>query len=528
MRLVWLLSIAAALLGCSPQASAPIQAPPQAPPAKPSAWRQVEPQQQQVPLVPDPAGVPTPPSACASDARTQADCTAGPSARESLATALESADLEQRDARLLCLESSPEFAPGLIRALRAELAPLGCADVLAMPFLSPRRAELERSVEDTLIALSAAARLSRLVQNAPAPPAGANKARFMDFFRGALKPWIVAQASAIHDLSAIGPRLTPYAKGVVAIEAGLADMRFVKVVRQVPLPQEMSDDPELREAYYAALDEALEPRKARGRDAALVGLREFASVGILNDPRLERARSLLSEVYAGHRINALDQLLLAPIAALPEKSVDQRLAARLPTYYAGILLAQTAIDSELLRALLERGLPRAREAELRSATLDAVGQDLLVRALLERGRRYFRAEDFAEATRLSAAEPQTPERALHRALGSALEHGPRDASELLLSGPKLAGSVARVSELDLLAAQHQNPSAALAAFDAAYLLQLAPPANDVKFWNELARRFDLATAALREPAQKKTARELALAAKDTAKALARDAAKNPR
>ena len=38
----------------------------------------------------------------------------------------------------------------------------------------------------------------------------------------------------------------------------------------------MNDDAEIRESYYAALDDAIEPRKARGRDAALVGLRELA------------------------------------------------------------------------------------------------------------------------------------------------------------------------------------------------------------------------------------------------------------
>ena len=64
----------------------------------------------------------------------------------------------------------------------------------------PRRADLSRNVEDVLIALAVGGRLRRLVQKAPelAPPF--DRARFMDFFQGTLKPWIVGQAAAIHDV----------------------------------------------------------------------------------------------------------------------------------------------------------------------------------------------------------------------------------------------------------------------------------------------------------------------------------------
>jgi hypothetical protein len=521
MRFAPWIPLVASAWACTPPAAVPAKAPEPAAPAARSDWKRVEPAQQKVPLVAEPAGVPPADASCqAYLVHTAEGCSVGVgSEREALARALSTADPLKRDALLTCVESSPAIAPGLIRALRAESAPLSCADVLAMPFLEPRRADLERSVEDTLIALATAGRLSRLVQKAPELSAPFDKPHFAEFFQSTLKPWIVAQAQAIHDLSQPAPRLAPYARGVVAIEAGLADMRFVGVVRKVTLPKEMSDDAEVREAYYAALDEALEPRKARGRDAALVGLRELANEGILRDSRVDSARALLSEVYAGRRIDALDQLLLPELKPLAAASTEQELAARLPTYYANALLAASAVDAGLLRALLERGLPRALVAQLDPAKLDEASQDLVVRAMLERGRRYLRAGDFALAARYSAQAKPTPERALDHALAVALQDGPRDASDLLLRGLQTQVGAAQLSELDQLASEKGNPSAPLAAFDAAYLLSLAPPPNDAKFWDALTQRFEMASRALHDPVQKTRAHELASAAKDTAKAL---------
>ncbi len=520
MRFVLWISLAASLVACAPQVTAPAQSPQQEAPTQ-SAWKQVEPAKQKVALVPEPVGVPAPDPSCQVFAEhSNAACGVAPSvARDALAEALADKTVSERDRRLSCLEASPDLPPGLVRALRAELIPTGCADVLSLPYLEPRRPELDRRVEDTLIALAVAGRLSRLVQRAPELSPPFDKSRFMDFFQATLKPWIVTQAQAIHELSQAGARLTPYAKGVVAVEAGLADMRFVSVVRQVPLPKEMSDDAEVREAYYAALDEALEPRKARGRDAALVGLRELSNEGVVFDPRVSQARALLSEVYSGRRIDALDKLLLPSLPALLTDTTDRKLAAELPTFYSGILLKDSALDAPLLRALLERGLPQMIATRLDPKQLDDAAKNYLVRALLERGRCYFRAQDFAESARLSALDKPSPEQALYHALASTLQNGPRDASDLLLSGPALPAGTGQVTELDRLAIEKNDPSAPLAAFDAAYLRSLVPPQNDPKFWDDLSKRFDAAGRGLRDPEQKKRAQAASAAAKDTEKAL---------
>lgn len=525
MRLVLLPLLLASMWACSPRPAQPARAPEAATPvAEPRGdWKQVEPTKQKVALVPEPAGLPAPDAACQElAARKPSAC--GPT--EDVSAALDAAlkaEGATRDERLTCLEGAPALPPGFVRALRAELAPLSCADVLALPLLEPRHADLARPLEDTLIALAIAGRLSRLVQQPPELPVPFDKLRFMDFFQAKLKPWIVTQAAAIHDLSLAGARLTPYAKGIVAVEAGLADMRFVSVVRGVALPKEMSDDAEVREAYYATLDEALEPRKARGRDAALVGLRELAHEGIATDARVQRARSLLSQVYAGRRIDALDGLLLPPLAPAASAPSEVALAARLPTFYSGLLLAEVPLDATLLRALLERGVPRPIAERVDPTKLDDQARLLWARALLQRGQIYLRAEDFASSARLTASDKPSPEQALYHALGLALQDGPRDAAELLLRGPQLPSGSARVAELDRLAAQG-NAMAPLAAFDAAYLLSLAPPQNDAKFWDDLAARFEKSARGLREPARRKQAQDAAKAARDTAKAL-RSAAK---
>jgi hypothetical protein len=520
MRFATWFFCAACLSACAPQAAVPVQAPATERPAPKSAWKQVEPAKQKQALVPEPAGVPAADASCqqfVEPPSAASGCSKPASDLDALAGAMAGKEPRERDRLLSCLESNTAFTPGVIRALRAELAP-ECADVLALPLLEPRRADLSRNLEDTLIALAASGRLRRLVQKAPELSPPFDRARFMDFFQSTLKPWIVTQAAAIHDLAAVGPRLSPYAKGVVAVEAGLADMRFVSVVRQVPLPKEMSDDAEVRDAYYAALDEALEPRKARGRDAALVGLRELSNEGVVFDARVQRARALLSEVYSGRRIDALDKLLLPELLPAPTDTSERSLAARLPSFYAGVLLESATLDAPLLRALMERGLPKAFAARLAPDKLDEAGKALLVRAWFDRGRVYFRAEDFASSAKLSAVDKPTAEQALYHALASALQNGPRDGSDLLLRGPQLPTGTAQVAELDHVAAQ-KSPFAGLAAFDAAYLLGLVPPQNDPKFWDTLATRFETAARKLPDPTQKKNAHEAGAAAKDTAKAL---------
>ncbi len=268
-----------------------------------------------------------------------------------LDAAMAEGDAGKRDARLLGLERCGGIEVGLVRALRAEMAPVECADAMHAPVLQAAPAGLSGEVAHVLLGQTAAARLARTAQTPPKMSPPYEMKRVMEFTRGPLLGWITEQARAIEDLGRLGVQLPFYARGLVAIEAGMADMRLVEAVRNAPLPDPMQKDEELRNVYYGALDQSLEPWKTRGRDAALVGLRELSAVGILKDRRVDAARAMLSRLYGGRRIDALDGLLVPPLPAAAPASVEERLAAALPAFYAGRLLpADAATRPGTLRA----------------------------------------------------------------------------------------------------------------------------------------------------------------------------------
>ncbi|MFC1641508.1 hypothetical protein ACFL5O_02290, partial [Myxococcota bacterium] len=346
------------------------------------------------------------------------------------------------------------------------------------------------------------------------------RARITEFIQGTMAEWVRTQAKAIQVLSLDGSQLTGYGKAVVAVEAGLADMRFVEVFRSVPLPEELGGSQELRDAYYSSLEQGLDPRKTRGRDATLVGLRLLGQMGVLKDPRVTRARALLSQLYNGRRIDALDGLMLGDLPALNVQTPEQRLASRLPTFYAARMLRPSnPADPALLRALLERGLPVTLMQTLDRAHLTAEARLLYARGMFELGRTYWRAADFGRA-RVAAQHlrnPSGPGRLL-TALSLALEHGPKDAATMMLQGPMPQG-IGNVSELDALAGSKDGASG-WAAFNAAMIRELAPPTErNPAFFEDLAVRYNKAAQLLPARAAQALARDRARGALATAAAL---------
>ncbi|PIE05649.1 MAG: hypothetical protein CSA75_03650, partial [Sorangium cellulosum] len=370
MRKTWMLIVAGGLMGCG---AAPNPAPtvPATAPSTETLEAQTKDQPFAVRGLPDaPAAVPAAPEFCNVYAEHTSDATECGTDRaatlEALASALEIAEPQNRDAKLASIENCQAFAHGWVRALRADLAPVACGDVIVESLLAESTPEnLRRDLRVPLIGLGLAARLSRTVVNPPRIDPPFDKKKFNKFTKEQLASWIRDQAAAIQDISTQGAKLSGYGRAIVAIEAGMADMRFVDAVRSIPLPAEMEKDPAIKDVYYGSLDGVLEPRKDRGRDAALVGLRDLASTGVLIDPRVNRARSLLSKLYGGRRIDALDGLLLPPIAEAKGTTVQQRLAAKLPTFYAGMLLSDADVnDATLLRCLIERGMPTSIMTQL--------------------------------------------------------------------------------------------------------------------------------------------------------------------
>ncbi|WP_437678871.1 hypothetical protein [Sorangium sp. So ce131] len=480
-------------------------------------------------VYPAPAGVPPAPHICEAFVRRAAVAPAQPcddaqGALEALDGALAEDDAATRDARLAGVEACAGLEAGLARALRAELAPIACGDVIAVPLLKAPPAALQGDLYQVLRGLTLAARLARTATDPPALRPPYDVQRVLAFTKGPLFTWVTEQDRAIEDLGQLGLWLPFYAKGLVAVESGRAYMRLVEVVRSAPLPDAMRKDAELANVYYGELDQLLEPWKASGRDAALVGLRELSEVGVLRDARVDGARAMLSRLYGGRRVDALDALELPPLPPAAPSSVEERLAGALPTYYAGRLLPpDAAARPGTLRMFLERGVPLPQRAALRAAQLSPEARLLYARARIELGRLYWRAVDFDQATALLTAwpegTPRPPEATMLLALALGLRNGPEDAALMMRRAPLAGLGLGELAALDWVArAKPASPYAGIAAFDAAVIQQIAAPQGaGAGYWDEVAARFREAQALLTGPLAQQ-AEERARAADEIAKA----------
>jgi hypothetical protein len=475
------------------------------------------------------AGLPAPPASC--PAATSLPLARGPcsSARADLARALATPPASS-DAALAKLEACTDFPAGVVRALRAERLPL-CADQLVQPVLAQADAGgapagdpngVAPALRPSLLALGLAARLSRLVGPPPSAPPRSSKVELEAYLKDQLFPWAAEQAKAIFDLSRAGAELRGYGRGLVAIEAALADLRFVEMARALPLPTEMQAA-DVQAEYFAALDEALEPRKDRARDAALVGLGEFSALGISKSARLDQARQVIARVFAGNRILALDLLLVPPAPKCASTTPEEVIAASVESPYATSLLAAVPPTPALRTCLLTRGLSLDLARQLEA---DAAGtsRSALARAYFELGRTYMNSAAFQRAATLYAGSsadtgPQAEEDALLSALSSLLTAVPANAAELFRVGPRLPSALGETTRLDELSRSRSNLAGA-AAFDAAYLRELAAADGSVSHFQEVGKRYELARQLL-SGTERTLAADRGRAAQATAQALAK-------
>jgi hypothetical protein len=247
-------------------------------------------------------------------------------------------------------------------------------------------------------------------------------------------------------------------------------------------------------------------------------LGELSRQGITNDARLREARALLSRLYAGRRIDALDGLLLPPLPPVSPANLAQKTAVYLPAFYALRFESTPAVDdAALLRARIEQGVPPALWLSALPSPTPPELASLAQRALFQLGQTYFWAEPFARVSTIQAPASD-PSARLVLALAKILARGPRNAAALMLGPPTLPAELRDTSELDALAKQ-KGPLAGLAEFDAAYLRGLSPPANDPAFWREQSARYQRAQKALVDTSAKQKAAELAKASADTEKEL---------
>ncbi len=476
-----------------------------------------------------PPGVPQPPPKCRAFVSRRAEasspCPDNAAGQAALVAALKHKEPAVRDGMLMSAEACSALPVGLVRALRAELAPTECADAIVGPLLTKPLAGLSPALHHTLFGLALAGRLARTATTAPklAPPY--ERKLVEDFVKGPLRTWIFQQASAVQQLAKLGSRLVYYGRAVVAVEAGMADMRFIDVIRKAPIPDEFAADQGLSDAYYTRLERDLEPRKRRGRDATLVGLGQLAFVGVIRDPRVTRTRKLLGRMYGGRPIDALDRLLLPPLETVEPKSTEQQLAARLPTFYASLIFApEKATQPDMLRFLMERGVALPHRIALQQASLNQPMRALYARARFELGQNYWRKVDFDQVLELLRDFPaaERPDRVrMLLALGLALRGGPQNAAQMMLKAPLSELGIGQVGALDALsAAQPAGPYAAFAAFDAALVSRLATPRNaDAATWRKLGERFRRAAGQLADATHRAEAQRWAEEAEQTAKSI---------
>jgi len=452
-------------------------------------------------------------------------CDSRDKAIELLDAAVGVTDAVELQRGLSALDSCTQLPAGMVRALRAERAPTECADVIVASALSNPPAGMDGAVYDALFGLGLAGMLRRAATVPPKMSPPYTKDAVKAFIDTDMMAWSNEQAAAIQQLAALGAKLKYYGKAVVAVEAGMADMRFVHAMRKVPVPEEFAGDEGLRNSYLTSLEVALDPRKRRGRDAALVGLGMLATIGVIRDERVQRARGLLSKMFGGSPIDALDALKILPLAPATPANAEQRLASRLQTFYASLVFPAAAAKNEaLLRMLIENGISLPHRIALASHELSAAERLLYARARFELGQNYWRAVDIDETVALlsqwPADEPLPQQGRLLLGLGLALRGGPANAAEMMERVTLSGLGIGRTSALDNLVAE-AGPYAGKAAFDSALIAQLAAPAGaGADYWRDVAERFRRAAAAMADAHDKREAETRAREADETASAIA--------
>lgn len=452
-------------------------------------------------------GVGPRPAACAAYAKRTAPKSAP--AGDLMANAFAEKDPAKRDALLVAQEKLPQISAASIRSIRADLAPVECADSIVDPYLEKRAKNPTEGSESMrmLVGHSLAGRLARTALTPPTLGKINDKEKIKAFIAGPLKTWLVEQSNAIELLASGAAGLSGYARGIAAVQAGIAEMRLVDKIRNGPVPA--SWDPELKSVYEAALDEALEPRKKRGRDAALVGMSDFARAGILRDARIDNARALLTKLYGGRRIDALDSLMLPPPPVVTVEggaAQVEAIIANAPALWLGMRDLGLKEDGRVLSKGVTRAL-RERFSKLADGAPDDL-RSPYARARFDMGRLYWRRLDFVEAAHAAKGSAKPDDR-LVLALSVALAKGPNGAAEMMRAATPAALDLRHTEALDALVAEN-GPLAGMAAYDAAHLRALSPPDEGAtEYLTDVAARFRKAETLLTDPGQKKQAAQRA-------------------
>ena len=197
------------------------------------------------------------------------------------------------------------------------------------------------------------------------------------------------------------------------------------------------------------------------------------------------------------------------------------MAARLPSFYAGVLIpAKGVTEVALLRQLIEKGVPPQHRIALAEAELSLAARKLYGRARLELAQTYWRKVDIDELLRLLGEVPaaqRDDDDKLFLAIGLALQGGPANAAAMMVSAPLSALGIGHTEALDSLAVG-TGPNAAMAAFNSALIAEIAAPATaPASYWHDVAARYRKAAERLTDQLQRQEALKFAADAEQTAK-----------
>ena len=393
--------------------------------------------------------------------------------RAELLTGLDSAigitDVDARDTALVPLESCTGAPAGLIRALRADLAPVACADVMVEPVLANRRAKMSGEVQHVLVGLAIAARQSRLRGGPPEMRPPFDQAHLRAYIDGTVHEWHRRRSAASEELTKVARTLVGYGRAVALLECGRSELRMWGKAATPVGPVGRHD--ELRNAYSNELQATtLLPTRGRAIELSTSGLAEYATVGVLADGRRDRGSKLVAKGLPT-RMETLAWTVLPPLPAADTSTVEARLLARLPTFYAEALLpAELADDPVMLRAMLERGLGKAARARLRRHPPGPEGRRLVAHAKVKLGLLYWRGVDFDQALAAIGAR-RDDESLVLMAIALALRTGDDGRMRRLLENASAPNPVS-LRALEWLS-QSEGQLFAIAAYDLAVIADAA-------------------------------------------------------
>ena len=487
----------------------------------------------------------------ASDATAKKVCADNKTALSILAAAASAeskGDHATRDLALLSLANCERVPLLVTDVVRAQLAPMACAEAILTPPLESHGKEAIPSHQAAARGLVGASRLARL-----RPKKGAfdvlARAEVDEAAKDAGTKLLIAWRDAIEkeegDAVLLSKNAPAEIAAIVRFEIAAAWLALAKEIRSTPLPDEIkalkSKDPDLETHYFAALDAQTLPIVDRAQQMALSGLGIAVRDGVLVKelpsftPLLEFFRS-----RPGFEVRPTRELdLVLPDPKLAPKASDATVVAAIfPPWatYASLERAEPAslLAVPVLEALAgNRGIPSALRLELeKDKKLDDAHRGPIALARTRVALSYGSRPDAEAVT--TWGKPKAPIDQLRVAIDRALLGPPPPKSkpgDPAATKPQTGYDLAPLDALAKspgkigLAAQYD---AALIALESAQTF--APDGSDPSFTDaDQKKAFDLAidrldkVTALKalDPTRAANAKKLADGARETQKLLAK-------